>query len=153
MTRTIQAKPSNAACRSIRNRRGGAVLELSIAMLTLTYVCMGGIEAGQLFYSKHTIQSAARDACRAAILRPTSHANVGQSVQRTLKSAGLDKSGYVVKVSDPISGAAIADVNQVKRGELIAVTVSAKFGKLGARPLGVIDANKDIIGSTTMVKE
>ena len=43
-------------------------MEASLALPVLLYFSMGMVEFGQFFYAKHTVQSAARDGCRQAIL-------------------------------------------------------------------------------------
>lgn len=134
------------------NRRGGAVLEAALVLPILTVLAMGMMEFGYYLYAKHTFEGAARDACRAAILNPTVHANVGSSVGKSMKAAGMDKSKYLLNITDQANNN-IGNVAVVGRGEMITVTVTAKFGDLGVRPLGLIPSDKQIAGVTTMIKE
>jgi hypothetical protein len=41
----------------------------------------------------------------------------------------------------------------VSQGEGLRVTITVPFGAFNIRPLGVIPANKQILGQTVMIKE
>ena len=136
-----------------RRRRGGAVLEASLALPVLLYFSMGMIEFGQYLYAKHTVQAASRDGCRAAILGAATQASAAAAVTNTMSAAGFASSGYTLRFTNPIGGATYSDISTVAAGASIQATVTVNYGSVGVRPLGVIPANKQLIGATTMIKE
>jgi Flp pilus assembly protein TadG len=128
-------------------------MEAALVLPVLLALSMGMIEFGQFFYAKHTISAAARDGCRTAILGNSTHAQAVAAVNSTMNSAGYATSTYTVTFRDPTSGATIPNVATVVKGNGIRVTVTADFGAVGTRPLGVVPANKQVVGITTMIKE
>ena len=139
--------------RGIRHRgRGSAVMEASLALPVLLYFSMGMVEFGQYFYAKHTVQAAARDGCRQAILGTGTQSAATTAVANTMSAAGFASSGYSI-VFTSTGGTVYSDISTVAAGTAIQATVSVKYGSVGVRPLGVIPANKQVIGITTMVKE
>lgn len=150
--RRMSQKAAKGMRTGMFNRRGGAVLEAALVLPVLTLLAMGMMEFGYYMYAKHSFQGAARDACRTAILNPTVHANVGGSITKSMKAAGMDKGKYQVSITDA-ANRTISNVADIDRGELITVTLTAKYGEVGVRPLGLIPADKQMLASTTMVKE
>ena len=150
MTRTR----TNSRRTVVTRRRGGhGVMEAALVLPVLLALSMGMVEFGQFFYARHTVTAAARDGCRTAILGGSTHAQAVGAVDGAMNSAGFAQGTYTVAFANPDSGAAIADVAQVQRGNGVRVTVSANFGGIATRPLGVIPADKQVTGITTMLKE
>ena len=115
---------------------------------------MGMVEFGYFFFCKHTIQAAARDGARTAILASATHAQAQAAVKATMDNANFTNTqAYTVAFADPLNGNAISNVALVTKGSGIRVTVTANYGSVGLRPLGVIPANKAVTGVTTMIKE
>jgi Flp pilus assembly protein TadG len=143
-----------------RRRSGGAaIIEMVISLLVLFYLVMGGVEFGWYLFSKHIVQSAARDGARAGIIGTATHAQVAAAVNDTMTSAGFS-SGYttsyqrvVTSSTGTLTYSTITDASTVSRGEGLRVTVSAPFSAFRVRPLGVIPATKTLTGVTTMIKE
>jgi Flp pilus assembly protein TadG len=142
-----------AATRRAGRRRGSAVLEASLALPVLLYFSFGMVEFGQYFYAKHTVQAAARDGCRQAILGTATTSTATTAVANTMSAAGFASSGYTLTFTNPTGGATYSDLSTVSPGAGIKATVSVNYGAVGVRPLGVIPANKQVIGITTMIKE
>src|SRR4051812_26102733 len=146
----------NAKYSGIRSRRwhrGNGVLEAALVLPVLLAFSMGMVEFGQYFYAKHTIQAAARDGARTAILSTATHAQAQQAVSNTMGSANFSSSTYTLAFADPTTNTAITNIATVSKGNGIKVTVTANYGSIGVRPLGVIPANKQVVGITTMIKE
>jgi Flp pilus assembly protein TadG len=120
-------------------------------VIVLFYLVMGGIEFGWFMYSKHVVQSAARDGARTAIVSGATHSSATNAISSTMSSAGF--SGYTTTFQNATTNATIADVSTVAKGTGIKVTVSVAFGSLNVRPLGVIPASKAVLGVTSMIKE
>jgi hypothetical protein len=70
-----------------------------------------------------------------------------------MNTGGLGNSGYTTSIINASSGTTIPDVSTVLRGTPIRVTVALSYGTVGVRPLGVIPADKQVIGVTTMIRE
>lgn len=137
----------------LRRRRGSGVLEAALVLPVLLAFSMGMVEFGQYFYAKHTIQAAARDAARTAILSTATHAQAQQAAANTMSSANFAPSTYTLTFADPVSGTTITNIASVSKGSGIKATVTANYGAVGVRPLGIIAANKPVVGITTMIKE
>jgi Flp pilus assembly protein TadG len=144
---------------AVRRGRGAALIEMAVVLVVLFYLVMGGVEFGWYMFSKHTVQAAARDAARAAIISNATHAQANAAITETMTSAGFG-SGYTTQYQRVTAGpggtltyTTISDISSVPRGEGIRVTISAPFSAFRVRPLGVIPANKTVSGVTMMVKE
>jgi len=75
-------------------RRGGAVtLELALTLSILFSICYGMIEFGYYFYVKNTMEGAAREGCRAAIVTGATIAAANSAVENQLQVANLVPSG------------------------------------------------------------
>jgi len=146
-------KPAATGSDTRRGRRGSAVMEAALALPVLLYFSFGMVEFGQFFYAKHTVQSAARDGCRQAILGTATTAAATTAVANTMSAAGFSSSGYTLTFTNPTGGATYSDISTVAAGAGIKTTVTVNYGAVGVRPLGIIPANKQVIGITTMVKE
>ena len=136
-----------------RARKGGAVLEVALVLPILLGLSMGSIEFGYFMYAKSTVQAAARDGARSAILGSCTQATATTAVSRVMTAAGMQATGYTTSFVNASTGANITDVSTVAAGTGITVRVSLTFGSLNVRPLGVIPASKPVVGSTTMTKE
>ena len=136
-----------------KRRRGSAVIEASLALPVLLYFSMGMVEFGQYFYAKHTVDAAARDGCRQAILSTATTAAATTAVANTMLAAGFASSGYSLTFTNTAGSTTYSDLSTVAAGTAIKATVTVNYGSVGVRPLGVIPANKQVIGITTMVKE
>jgi Flp pilus assembly protein TadG len=143
-----------------RRARGVALIEMVVVFLVLFYLVMGGVEFGWYLYAKHMVQAAARDGARIGILSNTTHAQTVASVNATMASAGFQNVGYTTTFERITYGGGsslayipVSDVDSVAQGEGLRVTVTVPFGAFNIRPLGVIPANKQLVGQTVMVKE
>ena len=145
-----------SATRSIR-RRGASILEMAITLAILLNLSFGTIEFGYFFFLKNTLQGAAREGARAAILPSGSNQDVTNAVDMVLTSAGLkaqgtslSQAGYTltVKVNGVVSNASTATA-----GQSVEVSVSANWGTVGLRPLGLISSTKAVLGAANMRRE
>lgn len=99
ISKSIHPRGSSATPPKCR-RAGSATLEtvlvLMLVLLPLTY---GMIEFSYYFYTKHTIQGAAREGARVAILPDATNAKVSSAVDSAMTLAGLQGSGYTITLS------------------------------------------------------
>jgi Flp pilus assembly protein TadG len=130
----------------VRSRRGNAVIEAVLVIPILLLLAFGTVEFGHFFFIKHSLQGAAREGARAAIVSGATNADVNNAVSTSMTAAGLQGSGYTVTTNP----ASIADVAS---GTNISVTVQCNWGTVGVRPMAMINAGKVVKGVTVMRKE
>lgn len=143
-TRKTSARPSA--------RRGNAVLDAALVLPILLSLTFGTIEYGYFFFVKHSLQGAAREGCRAAIVPSADNTQVTQAVAAALKAAGLNSSltSLDAKFNMTLTPATVAGQSA---GTSITVQLDASWGSIGVRPLGLISADKTVRGVTVMRKE
>lgn len=133
-------------------------------LLSLTF---GSIEFGHFFYVKHTLQGAAREGARAAIVPGATNANVTTAVTTAMTAAGIASNKYdvVIRSSSNVPSnlytmtnsqlSALTDdtVSSIAAGSGVSVIVWSNWGTIGVRPIGVVGSSKNVIGETVMRKE
>jgi Flp pilus assembly protein TadG len=134
-----------------RNRRGGAVLEAAIVLPIVLWLTFGCVEFGYFLYVKNTLQGAAREGVRAGITPSAKNSDVTTAISNTMSAAGLQSSGYSVKIESP-KGTTKA-VDSVASGGQVYVTVEVNWGSVGVRPLGIISSGKKVSATAVMRKE
>ena len=134
-------------------RRGNAVMEAALVLPILLALSFGTVEFGHFFYCKHTLQGAARDGARVAILPSSTNTGVTTAVGNTMTAAGFTSAQYAVTITNPTTNAAITNVGTVATGTPIQVRVTATWGTIGIRPMSMISSSKQVVGFTIMVKE
>jgi Flp pilus assembly protein TadG len=144
--------PKRARSERAGRRWGGAIIETAFALPVLIAVAMGSIEFGYFFYTKHCVQSAARDGVRSGIVAGGTNSNVTTAVQNSMTAAGLQNSGYTVTIRHASTNANLT-LGSTSAGTPVRVTVSCTWGAVGVSPLGVIPSNKPVSGATVMYKE
>ena len=80
-------------------RRGNAVMEAALVLPILLSLSFGTVEYGYFFYVKHSLQGAAREGARAAIVPTATNADVTTAVNAAMSAAGLSGIGYVTTPS------------------------------------------------------
>jgi len=130
-------KPRRAA-----RRRGAAVVEFAVVLPLLLTVLFGIIEYGWVFMVRQTLQTAAREGCRLAVLQTSvsPYTNVLERVSNVMAPTGL--TGYAVTMSHATAS------NPV---ETVTVTVPYNDVSLMGGFFGTHDY--DLGGTCTMRKE
>ena len=146
--------------RRARRSRGMAVIEMCVSLLVLFYLVMGGVEFGWFMFSKHVVQSAARDGARVGIISSTTYAGAVAQVNQTMTAGGFGTITYTTKFErvTGTSGGAVAyttvtNLSSINTGEGVRCTVSAQFSAFRVRPIGLIPATKAVTGVSTMIRE
>ena len=122
----------------------------------LLLLSFGTVEFGHFFYVKHTLQGAARDGCRVAILPSSTNTAVTNAVNATMSAAGIPTSKYtvnVLQVNPSTLAESSVNVATAASGTPIKIKVTCTWSDVGVRPLNMISASKQVIGFTIMVKE
>ncbi len=128
-------------CRSKR-RRASAVVEFAVVLPLLLTILFGIIQYGWVFMIRQTLQTAAREGCRLAVL-PTSvapYTNVSDRVADVMATTGL--STYTVTMTHATA------LNPVER---VDISVPYADASLLAGWFGSSDF--DLVGSCSMRKE
>ncbi|HQY89219.1 MAG TPA: TadE/TadG family type IV pilus assembly protein [Tepidisphaeraceae bacterium] len=150
-----------------RFKRGSAVMEAALVFPVLLSLTFGSIEFGHFFYYKHTLQGAAREGARAAIVPGATNANVTTAVTSAMSAAGIASNRYdvVIRTSSNVPSnlytmtntqlSALTDdtVSSIAAGSGVSVIVWSNWGTVGVRPVGVLSSSKNVIGETVMRKE
>lgn len=90
--------------------RGAAVVEFAVVLPLLLTILFGIIEYGWVFMVRQTLQTAAREGCRIAVLQTTTspYTNVLDRVAQVMEPTGL--STYTVTMTHATSGNPIETV-------------------------------------------
>jgi Flp pilus assembly protein TadG len=148
---------TRASDKSRRHRRaqvrhgGAALLEMALALVVLLPLTFGMVEFSHFFYVKHSLQGAAREGARAAIVPSATNGSVAAAVSGALAMVGLEGSGYTTKIEAPLGTP--CNVAAVAAGTTVHVTVECTWGAVGVRPMKMISAAKPVRGMTGMRKE
>ena len=143
-----------------RFRSGNAILDMAFVLPILIGLTFGAVEYGYALYLKHSLQSAAREGARAAIVSGATAANVQDAVDASMSAAGFVQAKYTrpptIEYSTNGSTWSTAWTSAVA-GNSIRVSVTTTWGTAGVRVLpsylGGIGTGKVLTGSTTMRKE
>ncbi len=131
-----------------KSARGNTVLEAALVLPVLLGLAFGTIEFGYYFYIKHSLQGAARDGVRAAIVAGATNTDVNAAVTASLTAAGLQDYGCIISTT-PVNVAAATG------SQTITVSVQCNWSVVGGglRPLQLISANKTVRGTASMRRE
>jgi Flp pilus assembly protein TadG len=131
-------------------RRGATILELALTLTILLNLSFGTVEFGYFFFVKNAVQGAAREGARAAIPPSATNTDVQSAVNAALTAAGFNTSQFTTQVK--VNGA-VANASGAVGGQRIEVRVTATWGTIGLRPLGIISSSKTVLGAATMRRE
>jgi len=131
-------------------RLGASILEMALTLAILLNLTFGTIEFGYFFFVKNTVQGAAREGARAAIPPGAANTDVTTAVNGALTAAGLNTANFTTTVK--VNGV-VANASTAVSGQQIEVSVTASWGTIGLRPLGLISSTKTVLGAATMRRE
>ena len=136
----------------MRFRSGNAVLDMALVMPLLIALTFGAVEYGFALYIKHSLQAAAREGARAAVVSGATATDVQTAVDSSMLAAGFAQAKYTRPPT--IAPAAWATSSA---GTTVTVTVQTTWGTAGCKVLpnylGGIPTTKVLQGATTMRKE
>ncbi len=136
----------------LRFRSGNAVLDTALVMPILIGLSFGAVQYGYALYIKHTLQAAAREGARAAVVAGATATDVQTAVDSAMLAAGFAQAKYTRPPTIAPTGWATSSA-----GTTVTVTVQTTQGTAGVNVLpnylGGIPTTKTLSGSTTMRKE
>lgn len=137
-------------------RRGNAVLDAAFVLPVLLAFVFGSVEFGAFFYTKHALQVASREGARVAIVSGSTANQITSVIEASMTASGYDRSSnpslYTIQFLNA-AGTATVDPANITAGTGVMVRVSASWGTVGVRPMGLIGTGKDVVGQTVMRKE
>src|SRR3954454_15757458 len=89
-TKRTHIKRSNR----MRFRSGNAVLDMALVLPLLIALTFGAVEYGYALYIKHSLQAAAREGARAAIVSGATASDVQTAVDSSMLAAGFGQTKY-----------------------------------------------------------
>ena len=140
-TRTMNLRQGRA-----KARRGNTLIETALVLGILLNLAFGTVEFGHFFFIKNTLQGAAREGGRTAVVSGATNASVTAAVAAVMTANGIASNKYAVATTP-------ADVAAAASGTQITVTVTCTWSTVGVRPLGMISGTKQVIGTAVMRKE
>src|SRR5436190_6709077 len=109
-----------------RFRSGNAILDMAFVLPILIGLTFGAVEYGFALYLKHSLQSAAREGARAAIVAGATATDVQNAVDASMLAAGFAQSKYTRPPTiAPANWATMAS------GNTITVTVQTTWSTAG----------------------
>ena len=152
---TTRADHRSASTRTPRLRRGSQLIELSFAIFVLLFLMLGMIEFGYYFFVKHSMQGAAREGCRTAIVPSADSTAVTKAVAASLNAAGLNTSSITLDSKYTLS-LTPSSWTSMSSGGSITLELDASWNAFGVRPLSQFrkdTGDKTIKAITVMRKE
>ena len=128
--------------RGSHRARAGAIVEFAVVLPLLLTILFGIIEYGWVFMMRQTLQHAAREGCRLAVLQTSVAPYTNVTTRVTAVMATTNMSGYSVAMSH----ATAADPVET-------VTISIPYNSISLVGGFFGTSNYDLIGSTSMRKE
>ncbi|HEX4055830.1 MAG TPA: TadE/TadG family type IV pilus assembly protein [Tepidisphaeraceae bacterium] len=143
------------------------MLELALTLSLLFSITFGLIEYGYYFYVKNTMEGAAREGCRGAIVAGATLSAANIDIENQLQVANLVPSGttasggsgsytignYSVTYKDSTTGTTVSTLSSpILLGHTLTVTITATWGTVGAgfRPMALIGASKTVTCASSM---
>ncbi|MFQ5494151.1 MAG: TadE/TadG family type IV pilus assembly protein [Phycisphaerae bacterium] len=127
-----------------KRARAAAVVEFAVVLPLLMTILFGIIEYGWVFMIRQTLQTAAREGCRVAILSTSvaPYTNVTNRVAEVMAPTGLGSPPYTLTMTHATPG----DPTET-------VTVSVPYSEVSLVGGFFGIANYDLTGTTSMRKE
>ncbi|HNQ21695.1 MAG TPA: pilus assembly protein [Phycisphaerae bacterium] len=89
--------------RGVRRARGGAVVEFAVVLPLLLMLLFGIIECGWVFMMRQTIQNAAREGCRVAVLQTATEGEISARINELLNAAGMTTHSITLQHADGLT--------------------------------------------------
>jgi Flp pilus assembly protein TadG len=146
---------------NVRNRqhqrRGAALLETVLVLLTLLLLTFGMIEYGWLFQKWGHVTNAARQGARVAARPSATVGTVNAAVTAAMNLGNIPGTSYDVNITS--NGVAVTDLSTITPGEPIEVEVIVEYDDetdgiaLHAMPVELLPIPAQIKAKMVMVKE
>ena len=125
-------------------RRGAVAVEFAVVAPLLFAVVLGLVEFGRAIMVEQSIVSAAREACRIAILPGTTKTDVTNRATASLSAAGINTFTITMNPDPPSSAA---------EGTAVTVTIQVSFNNVTWLPVPIYLGGKNLTASSVMRRE
>lgn len=125
-------------------RRGSAVVEFAVVAPLLFAIVFGLVEFGRAIMVEQALVSAAREACRVAVLAGTTKTDVTNRATASLSAAGI--TNFTITMNpDPPSSAS--------EGTPVTITVAVPFNNVTWLPAPIYLGGKNLTATSVMRRE
>jgi Flp pilus assembly protein TadG len=125
-------------------RRGAAAVEFAVVGPLLFAMVLGLVEFGRAIMVEQTLVSAAREACRVAVLAGTTEEDVSDRATASLSACGITNFTLTMSPEQPSSAA---------EGTPITVTITVPFNNVTWLPIPLYLGGKNLSASSVMRRE
>ena len=129
-----------------RRRRGAAFLEMALVLPILLSILLGIFEMGRVMLVTHVSTSAAREACRKAIIPGATQTEIIDIVNSYLDSGNISESGRVVSILDGEGNP--ATVSQILPLDPVVVQVEVPYSENTWGFTSIMGGNSLVVRST-----
>jgi Flp pilus assembly protein TadG len=139
-----------------RRHWGGSVLEAAIIVPVLVWLSFGMAEFSYFFFVKHTLEGAAREGSRNAIVPNSTYTSAVTAANNSITAAGLNTSLLTMTFKDGGTTLTAGNWSAVPPGDPITTTVTGVWSTIGVHLLPsavAIPGTKQVIGTCVMRKE
>jgi Flp pilus assembly protein TadG len=128
----------------VGRRRGAAAVEFAIVAPLLFAIVFGLVEFGRALMVEQALVSAAREACRVAVLAGTTRQDVVDRATASLNAASI--TNFTITMNpDPPSGAT--------EGTPVTITLAVPFNNVTWLPTPIYLGGKNLTASSVMRRE
>jgi Flp pilus assembly protein TadG len=111
-------------------RKAGATVEFAVVAPVLTLIVVGAVEFGAALMGRMTLDDAARQACRGAILPTGSNAQVAGDVASVLQAHNISDTATITVQVNGVT----ADASTAQQNDSISVQVGLPFSDFALGP-------------------
>jgi Flp pilus assembly protein TadG len=129
--------------RKLRNRRGAALVEFAVVSPLFVAILLGTIEACSMVFLRQSVEMAAYEASRVAIVTQTKTDQVQQAAKNVLDSRKVKD--YTIKITP-------TDFQGAPYGSFIQVEVTAPCSSNSLIPV-MFYSGQNVVGQVEMMKE
>ena len=129
--------------RKLRNRRGAAIVEFAVVAPLFVAILLGTIEACSMVFLRQSVEMAAYEAARVAIVNQTKSDQVQQAAKNVLDSRKVKD--YAIKITP-------SDFQGAPYGSFIQIEVTAPCSSNSLLPV-MYYGGSNVVGQVEMMKE
>jgi Flp pilus assembly protein TadG len=127
-----------------RNRLGAAVVEFAVVAPIFFMTLFASIELCRALMATHSLEEAARSACRVAVLKGATTSEIDAEVRRILSPVGITR--YTMQIQPE-------NIETEARWTPVSLTINTSFANISWLPLPGLLAAKTYTSTCTLPKE
>ena len=119
---------------------------MAIVLPLLLMLTIGLLEYGWFFFNAHQVANAAQQGARVGTRADATSADVEETVDSLMDSAGLGDSGYELSISP-------SDITDLEPGEALTVEITVPYGNIELVGTLLVPTPNSVQSSMTMARE